>query len=325
MVVSTIRIPTYVNAVELASFIMEKRKGVRFNYTADSNPSLREINDRLLASEYAIAKELNTQWRPDKYTYETLWRQYDHTLFYGRGYYNRYNKQIPPSTVSLLHHPIISIDKLECIVNNTVLDIIADPNYTEGWSGGNAYYIDYRNGIINFLSYRPRFMTPMKIEYTHGRREHQDGYSIYSGTVTSDIGHPPTEESISSEYVSVIGQFNGKLLKITSGVATDFVYRIYTSGSFSDFTTISTLPGYTLLSDGVVVGDTYEIYSIPHDIQEMIKIYTYLGILVADPTYQHSFTNPFEEPNPLFPQFEWLSLRYQKLSNQRQSTMQLLN
>jgi hypothetical protein len=50
-----------------------------------------------------------------------------------------------------------------------------------------------------------------------------------------------------------------------------------------------------------------------------------LGLLFVDPTYQHNFTNPFEDPNPLFTQWEWLTGRFALLVEQRKNTMQLLN
>ena len=124
---------------------------------------------------------------------------------------------------------------------------------------------------------------------------------------------------------STQGQYNGKLIKFTSGTAIDEVYRVKTSTASSGKTTLNVLSGYTMVTDGVQVGDSFQIYGMPSDIKEMIKIYTYLGILIVDPTYQHNFTNPYEDPNPLFNQFEWLAGRFAMLLDQRRATMQLLN
>lgn len=323
----TVRIPTYVNAVELSQYIMERRQGDRITYSATTDPTIYEINERLMTSEGAVAKLINTQWRPDENTEEVTWRKYGHP-YYATTYARRYmfNKMLTPPAISLLYHPLISVEKLEVIVGTAFVDLVADANYTEAWGG--AYYIDYRNGIIEFRGFKPKFRTPIKIEYTHGRQEDIDGYVIASGTVKTNATIETLFTSDANPDQGVNGLYNGKLIKFTSGALITDTYRI-TSSTYSDLTpdkiSTFTLSGSELVTDGLLQDDTYDVYAIPHDVQEMIKIYTYLGILVADPTYQHNFTNPYDEPNPQYTQFEWLASRFMNLQEQRKNTIQLLN
>jgi len=320
MTVSSVTFPTIVNAVELASFIMEKRRGSRTEYSPDTDPTLDEINERLLASEGACSKFMNSYWKPRPETYETIWTQYGRPFASSR-YFRRniYNIQINPSTINLLHKPILSVDKLECIYNGVLHDIVADANFEEGWD--KQYYVDYRNGSIEFRSWRPTWRTPVKIEYTIGRLESTDGISVKTGTTGAD----PTETTLTFTENTKQGQFNGKLLKFTSGVLEDETYRIVSSSVSGTTTTLTVLNGYTMVADGLLADDTFDIYGMPDDIKEMIKIYTYLGLLIVDPTYQHNFTNPFEDPNPLFSQWEWLAGRFALFVEPRRNTMQLLN
>ena len=320
MTVASVTFPTIVNAVELASFIMEKRRGSRIVYTPDTDPTVDEINERLLASEGAVSKMMNSFWKPRPETFETMWTQYGRPFVnspYSRA--NTYAIQVNPSTINLLHKPILSIDKLECIYNGDLHDLIADADFEEGWD--KQYYVDYRNGSIEFRSWRPRWRTPVVIEYTVGRLESTDGTSIKIGTTVTI----PTETTLTVAGNTKQEQFNGKLFKFTSGVLEDEVYRIVSSSVSTSTTTLTVLDGYTMVTDGLLAGDTFEIYGMPDDIKEMIKIYTYLGLLFVDPTYQHNFTNPFEDPNPLYTQWEWLAGRFALLVDQRKNTMQLLN
>ena len=322
----TVRIPTYVNTVELAQYIMDRRQGVRITYSATTDPTIYEMNERLMTSEGAIAKLINTQWRPDENTEEVTWRKYGHPFYTAYAYRNIFNRAETPPAISLLYHPVISVEKLEVIVGNTFIDLVDDVTYTEGWDG--SYYIDYRNGIIEFRKFKPKFRTPIKIQYTHGRQEDIDGYVIASGTVKTDATIETSFTSDATPDQGVNGVYNGKLIKFTSGTLVDDTFRI-TASSYSDTGTdkISTftLDGSSLVTDTLLQDDTYNIYAIPHDVQEMIKIYTYLGILIADPTYQHNFTNPYDEPNPQYQQFEWLAARFMNLQEQRKNTIQLLN
>lgn len=321
MTVESVTFPTIVNAVELASFIMERRRGTRINYSADSDPTLAEINERLLAAEGAVSKMLNTSWKPDPETFETIWTQYGSPFLTSLYVYNnKFNIKVNPPTIALLHKPIISIDKLECIYNGVLTDLVASADFEEGWD--KDYFVDYRNGVIEFRNWRPSWRTPIRVEYTKGRLESTDGTPVSSSTVDST---GLSETTLSFAVNSTQGQYNGKLIKFTSGTAIDEVYRVKTSTASSGKTTLNVLSGYTMVTDGVQVGDSFQIYGMPSDIKEMIKIYTYLGILIVDPTYQHNFTNPYEDPNPLFNQFEWLAGRFAMLLDQRRATMQLLN
>ena len=81
----------------------------------------------------------------------------------------------------------------------------------------------------------------------------------------------------------------------------------------------------TLITDGLANGDTLCVYSVPFDIKEMVMIYAYLGLLIADPTYQHNFTNPYEEPNPQYQQFQFLAIRYEQMKEKRVNNIKLLN
>lgn len=320
MTVASVTFPTIVNAVELASFIMEKRQGSRVEYSSETDPTLNEINERLLASEGAVSKMMNSFWKPRPETYETMWTQYGRPFVTSQyAYNNKYNRKLNPSTINLLHNPILSVDKLECIVNNVVIDLVASADFEEGWQ--KQYYIDYRNGSIEFRRWRPQWRTPILIEYTIGRLESTDGTSIKVGTTEAD----PTETTLIFAENTKQGKYSGKLLKFTSGVLDGEVYRIVLSSTSGSLTTLTVLTGYTMVTDGLLADDTFEIYAMPDDIKEMIKIYTYLGILQVDPTYQHNFTNPFEDPNPLFTQWEWLAGRFALLVDQRKNTMQLLN
>jgi len=266
---------------------------------------------------------MNTQWRPDRFTRETTWVRYGVPRV---GYYNRrnmYNQKQYPPTITTLKKPIMSVDSMTIIHANEEVEVIASLDWTEGW--GEDYYIDYDNGIIEFLRNAPEYRTPVKIEYTYGRLESNYGYATAEGVI--ETSPAPAEEAITFDAVTVANIYDGKLLKITSGNAADSVYRILTSSvdTPSGQTTLTVLSGYTMLADGVVATDTFEIFVIPHDIQEMISIYAYLGILTADPTYQHNFENPFEDPNPQYAQFQWLAIRFNDLLQQRQSSIQLIN
>lgn len=321
---SSLRIPTYVNATEFAEYIMERREGDRTYYSASTDPTVFEINNRLLASEGAVSKMMNAQWRPDTNQEEVTWGKYGYPYYsYYSAYGNIFNRVLNPPTVSLLYHPIISIDLLEVIMgDNTFTDLIASADYTEGWDG--SYYIDYRNGVIEFRNFKPKYRTPIKIQYTHGRTEDNDGYVISEGSADSDATIETQFTAVALPEQGFDGKYNGKLIKFTSGALISDTYRI-NSSSYSENVTTFTLVGSELVTDGLLENDTYEVYSIPHDVQEMIKIYTYLGILLADPTYQHNFTNPFEEPNPQYMQIEHLTARYFILLDQRKNTIQLLN
>jgi len=321
MSVSIVRIPTFVNAVDLSNFIMEKRKGDRVQYTTTTSPTLDEINSRLLSAEASVVKLMNTQWRPDLFTKESSWVKYGRPNYTRWAHRNIYNRKQYPTTITTLKSPIISLDKLEIVYAGQVVDIVASADWTEGWF--EDYYVDYRNGIIEFRRKFPNYRTPVNIEYTQGRIETDDGYAVRDGVVLNLPA--PTETSISATMTTIIGQYNGKLLKITSGPAADSIYRVHTSTHLDGLTTFNVLDGYTMVADGIVSTDTFEVYVIPHDIQEMVLIYTYLGLLIVDPTYQHNLENPFDEPNPLFRQWEWLAGRFNVLLEQRRSTIQLVN
>lgn len=318
--VSTIKIPTITNATDFSSYIMDKRRGARIDYDESSFPNTRsEINNRLLAAESSVGRLMNTSWRPVVGKEELTWRSYRSGYTFSRSRRSIFNLKKYNMPLVLLYSPIISVTKLTIIYNNEELDLVASSDYEEGWS--NAYYVDYINGIIDFRSIRPGYNTPVKVEYTYGRVETDYGEVIAENDITS-----LTETTITTTANTLIrqGQYDGKLLKITSGTQENATYRIKSSSMVGATLTLTLLDGYTLISDGVLDTDTYEIYGVPYDIQEMIWIYTYLGILIADPTYQHNFTNPFEEPSPQYGQFEWLAGRFNTLLDQRKNTLQLL-
>lgn len=320
--VSTIRIPTITNATEFSSYIMEKRRGLRIDYDEQSFPNSRsEINDRLLVAEASVTKLMNTAWRVTVGRQQLTWTKYRGGSRFSRSIRSYlFNTPVYNMPLTLLFNPVISVTKLEIIISNAAVDLIASADYTEGWA--NSYYIDYHNGIITFRSIKPSYNTPVYVEYTYGRTEDNDGVVIAENDITNI-----TETTITTTANTLIrqGQYDGKLLKITSGVNSGATYRIHTSELNGATLTLNLLSGYTLVSDGVLNTDTYEIYSVPYDIKEMIWLHAFLGILVADPTYQYNFTNPFEEPAPQYAQFEWLAGRFNSLLAQRKQALQLLN
>jgi hypothetical protein len=303
---------------------MEKRQGMRVEYSNTTVPSLDEVNDRLLSAEGVVAKMLNTQWREDRDTYENIWVRYSGNPSSSPMIKNIYNTEPTPNSITLLYHPIISIEKLEIIINGVFVDLITE--YEEGWD--KDYYIDYRNGAVTFRTIVPEFMTPIRIQYTHGRLESNDGYVMVQGVVLDDVGPPDftlTETAFYATIPSVNGQYNGKLIKITSGDAVDNLYRVITSTYESGATKFTFTSDTALITDGLEEDATFNIYCVPKDIQELIKIYAYLGILINDPTYQHNLENPFDEPHPLYEQFAWLKGRFNEIIVQRTTTIQLIN
>ncbi len=323
-------IPTIANAIEFARFLMEKRIGSRTDYSSSTDPTKEEINERLRMSEDVISRLTQKSFRPTKQFIETIWSTYGGSTF-GSMYMRRnvYNRLPYPSTVTLLHNPIISVDKMELVYNNEIVDIIDHADFEEGWD--KEYYIDYRNGIIEFRRFRVPFRSPVRIEYTAGLLETIDGEPLYSGTVDT----VESETRFSTTVDITEGLYNGKLLKITSGDLTGETYRIESVDTLEEepvgeedpveYTSIKVLDGYTIETDGLADGDTFDIYGMPNDIKMMVLIYTYLGLLKVDPTYQHNFTNPFEEATPQYQQYEFLLNELYSMVELRKSSIRLVN
>lgn len=319
MVVTSLRVPVIANAVELADYIKEARGGDRIYYDSSTSPTLKDINYRLMAAEDYVEDETKENWHSNKITEETRWNRYRQSASY-RNRSNIYNKLRMPNKMSLMHGPVISVDKLELIISGDWLDIVADSGYTEGYD--NDYFIDYRNSIIEWKNTIPGHLTPVRTTYTYGKKE--DEYNPKGVIATGTIASMVSEISFTVTETELSGQFNGKLLKMTSGTAVGNTYRIYTNTFATGTNTYVVMAGNTIQTDGVLATDTYDIFAVPHNTRELVCIYTYMGMLIGDPTYQHNLTNPFEEANPMFTQIEMLRDRFFQLLRPNDSNIKLI-
>jgi len=294
---------------------------VRAVYSTDTDPTLKEINKKLIMAETVISREIKTSFKPQVKREETMWYQYARSdnWYIKRGTSRRF-KADTPSSVNLEQHPIISITSLTCIVNDAELDLVASSDYTEGWN--DSYYIDYQNGIIFFMNFVPRYNTPVKVTYTYGYLETKEGDVIHDATIAS----VPSETTLTfAESEDSTGVYDGKLIELSSGVGTGDVYRIVSSTWAANVTTITVLDGYTLQTDGVLATDTLSIYSIPADITEMTCLHAHLMILGVDPTYLYTLTNPPEEFAPQYNMIDNLINRLAMLIKNRSAEYTLLN
>jgi hypothetical protein len=415
--------PTYSNAVELSSFIQDKRKGKQMTYNDNTNPTLREVNERLMASENIISRVINTSYNTEKTTEEISWnRILPKRSQFQRGYRSTYNEPKYEYQVSLLYHPITEVKSITIYRSRVACDLVAD--YEEGW--GKDYYIDYINGIIFFYNAKPDTMSPMSVEYTYGNREDIYGRLLDQAYLVSIESNNSLKLRLNNP---IDGLFNGKLIKIG-----DSTYRVYESHYVSGYTQLNLSSSNHLLTDELTVfaygyqglgievesstatglsdatkyyfkingteydittgisndydhlitlinakissigscslidgdlvftssvyeteillsygttgtdlftsltafvefdtavvqeeGDEVSIYGVPSDISEAVLIYTYLGMLAVDPTYQYNLVNPFEESHPLWEQYNNLYRRYLDIISQRVNTFQLVN
>jgi len=326
LTVSSKSIPTYANANDFAAWIMDKRVGLRAVYDETTDPKLSEINKRLLASEQAIEKEVRTSWKTRTATEESVWYEYNTPSYFYASKYNLLNRKEMPTTVTLVHHPIVAITSLKCMIDGTDTELIGNASYEEGWD--HEYYIDYQNGFIFFRSFKPKFRTNIKIVYTYGYLENSgDGVTIDDTLTITGHTTVTSGDTITLSLQSTTNDYNGKLIEVTSGTADGRTYRILSSSynSTSTITTLTLLAGYTSSSDGVSTSDTIKLMGVPADIQELVCIHCFLGIKSVDPTYAYNLAYPPEEPMIGSGLLDQLLNRYKQLIEYRKSNMSLLN
>ncbi len=319
MSVSSKLIPTYGNAVEFSSYIMDRRGGIRAVYSESTDPTLKEINDRLLSSESAIDRRLRNSWKSSNVATETVWYPYYTHPYFQYSYRNLLNKKQMPSTVNFQHAPVISVTSITCIIDGAEVDIVASATYTEGWY--NSYYIDYQNGILYFKTFKPQYRSPVKIVYRYGNAEDDIGEVIEDILDITSVA----ETSIQVTLTSTDGQYNGKLIEVLDGTAVGNTYRIITSTHSGGTTTLNLATGTTAVTDGLADTDTIRIYGVPADIKEMVFLHCFLGMLNLDPTYQHNLTYAPEEPSMNLDRIQWMFERFEELVSYRETRFTLIN
>jgi len=321
MSVSSKRIPTIANAVDFAEVTTDKRDGIRVVYSDSTDPTLDEINKKLIRSEEAVSRMMQTSFKALRRTNETMWFQYAKTnsLYYYRSGVSRWFKSPTPRSVNLSKNPIISITKLTVIISDAEVDMVASSDYTEGWA--QDYFVDYQNGIIYFQNLVPTYNTPVKVSYIYGTLETSEGNILDDLTVATNA----TETTLTVSVTTTDGEYNGKLIEFDSGAADESTYRIELSTCTGGVTTITVLSGYTMTTDGVLTGDSFLIHGTPPDLVEIVCLHAFLGILGVDPTYLFTLTNPPEEFAPQYPMQEHLINRLMTLIEQRASNYTLMN
>jgi len=321
MAVSYKRIPTIANAVDFAEVTTDKRDGERAIYSDTTDPTLAEINKKLLRSEEAVTRMMQTSFKALKRANETSWFQYVQTNsnYYYRSGVSRWMKASTPKSVNLQYHPVISVTSITLIINDAEVDIVDSSDYSEGWA--DEYWIDYENGILYFKNLTPTYNTPVKTDYIYGNVETSEGVVLQDSTVASNA----TETTLTIAATTVNGELNGKLIEFKSGLAVDNTYRVLSSTHDTGTTTITVLSGYTMTTDGVLTGDTFLVYGVPPDIVEIVCIHAFLGIIGVDPTYLFTLTNPPEDFAPQYPMVDHLVNRLMTLLSGRESNYTLLN